>query len=200
MTDVINDRWLQLDESGEPVGPLRLDDAARGVLHASSHVWLWRQNDNEIEILMQRRAPHQTWAGYYDSAAAGHVDYGRTPLETVINEASEEIGVQLVPQNLHLVTVHRSYAMNDIDGRKIIENELQWVYTSKLSEDQTISFTDGEVIETAWVTWAELQAMIQGDDDKRRAIDHGDAYFMNVWAGIMRTAKRENHEYIVATT
>ena len=190
MTDVENDRWLGLSEQGEPLGPIALHEAADGALHAAAHVWVWRIGESgEIEFLLQRRSGAQTWPGYLDISAAGHVDYGEDPIVAALKEAEEEIGLKISREDLSLVCVYRSCLETAIASRDIIENELQWVYVTRWQENQELVFADGEVDAVYWLSLEEFKKTIAGlSADK--IVDHGQAYYTMLIETVERFAKQ----------
>lgn len=188
MTDVENDRWLGLSEQGEPLGPITLYEAGDGALHAASHVWVWRKGDAGIEVLLQRRSQMQTWPGYLDISAAGHVDYGEDPLAAALKETEEEIGLKIDRGDLSLICVYRSHMETAIVGRAIIESELQWVYATRWKSDQDIVFADGEVDAVYWFSIDEFRKIIADSSDDK-IVDHGQAYYMMLIETIERFAQ-----------
>src|ERR1017187_5337048 len=88
--------WQAYNEQGEPITGKGLTKAQSrtGVLHAASHVWIWRGAGADTEVLIQLRAKDKmTWPGLYDISAAGHIDFTETPLQAAIRETKEEIGI-----------------------------------------------------------------------------------------------------------
>ena len=177
MTDIENDRWLGLSEQGEPLGPITLYEAGDGALHAASHVWVWRMGDSgEIEFLLRRRSEKQTWPGYLDISAAGHVDYGEDPITAALKETEEEIGLKISREDLSLVCIYRSLLETAIGDRDIIENELQWVYVTRWKDGEELIFADGEVDAVYWMSIEEFKKIIAGSHEEK-IVDHGTAYY-----------------------
>lgn len=190
MTDIENDRWLGLSEQGEPLSPITLYEAGDGAFHAASHVWVWRVGVfGEIEFLLQRRSEKQTWPGYLDISAAGHVDYGEDPITTALKETEEEIGLKITREDLSIVGVCRSYAETTIADRDIIENELRWIYVTRWKDDYELAFADGEVDATYWLSLDEFRKIIAGSTDDK-IVDHGDAYYTMLIEAVERLAAR----------
>ena len=60
------------------------------------------------EILLMRRQGSGYYDGWY-SVPAGHVEEGELPLEGLIRETTEELGIDLNPKYIHLVhTMYRT--------------------------------------------------------------------------------------------
>lgn len=69
---------------------------------ATPAVYLILKQDDKV-LLMRRQG-----SGYYDgwySVPAGHVEIGELPLDTLIRETEEEIGIKLEKDNIKLVHV-----------------------------------------------------------------------------------------------
>ncbi len=170
--------WVEYSSQGEPVGSLTRADAAAGALHAASHVWIWRKHVDAIEVLLQKRAADKrTWPAHYDISAAGHVDYGETPLEAAVRETQEEIGWHVGTGELSLIAVNRTCKESPDAGKgKTIENEFQYIYFLE-NQSQELHFADGEVDAVKWVTIDQLRDMISGKSDDL-IVPHGEVYFL----------------------
>ena len=89
--------WLDIvDEQGNPTGAVieRTDAHARGVLHRTAHVWLLREGEEGIEVLLQKRsADKDSHPGCYDISSAGHIPAGVDYIPSAIRELEEELGI-----------------------------------------------------------------------------------------------------------
>ena len=88
------------DPWGVPTGEAlpRNEVHRRGLWHRSSHLWVV---NSRREVLLQRRHPEkQTDPGRWDIAVAGHLSAGQSPLEAIVREAQEELGLVLDPAAL----------------------------------------------------------------------------------------------------
>lgn len=173
-------------EQGELTVPgLSRQEIRSGALHASSHVWIVRQGAEGSEILLQLRAYDKaTWPGFWDISAAGHVDFGETPLDAAKRESKEEIGVELVGVRLRLLCVRRDL----IAFHEFVENEFRWIYLYEWQQEQA-ELLDGEVEELEWVSFARFFEMIQNPDESK-LVNQGKGYFETL-AGYL--AAYENH-------
>ena len=176
-----SERWQAFDEQGQPTQQrLTKQQARTGLLHGAAHVWIWRNTEKGVEVLLQQRADDKkTWPGYLDISAAGHIDFGETPLQAAVREAAEEIGLTVNPQDLQLLFVHR--ARLQVPDTEIMENELQWVFGLKLSADHDLSYADGEVQAADWIRLEDMDLLIDGEADMR-IVPHGNAYFISLLA------------------
>ena len=180
--------WQAYDEQGEPIADsgLTKPQARSGILHGASHVWVWRRTRNEVEILLQKRAGGKhTWPGYYDISAAGHIDFGETPLQAALRETKEEIGLDVDNTQPRLLFVHRANLVNTGQSG-VIENEFQWVYGLAL-EKETAFTHDSEVDLVVWMKLDGFKQLIDQKIPGKHIVPHGEAYFANLFREISRS-------------
>lgn len=178
--------WQAYDMLGQPITGQGITKAqARvGLLHASSHVWVWRQGTEEPEILLQERAHDMlTWAGYYDVSAAGHVDLGETPLATALRETKEEISLELDKISLRLHFVYQQQQHDLSSG--IIENEYQWVYSYLLHEEYDFS-SSSEVASLKWVPVSDFRKLITIERAGKQMVPRESEYYEKLIREITR--------------
>ena len=181
--------WQAYDEQGEPITSkgITKPQAAAGALHAASHVWIWRGQGNDTEVLLQKRgASKRTWPGYLDISAAGHIDFGEMPLQAALRETKEELGHEVDPAQLQLLFVHPQYIRTEPEG--IIENEFQWVYGLRLQDAATFALQENEVDSLVWMSLSDFRRLAAHKLAGKRAVPHGDAYFAML---LRKIAKRE---------
>ena len=111
----------QLDEDGEFLGVVDKDEAhQKGLWHRAVHVWI--VNDKK-EILLQYRC-HQKkfFPDVWDASFAGHVDTGENPINAVIREGKEELGIDVDVSKLsHLFTIKEQQTYNDIISNEFVD-------------------------------------------------------------------------------
>ncbi len=183
--------WQAYDEQGEAIAGQSITklQARQGALHGTAHLWIWRTQGKNREILLQTRAHNKrTWPDHFDISAAGHIDFGETPLQAVIRETSEELGLAINPQQLRLLFVYRQLLQDASSGT--IENEFQWVYCLRLERELKIALHDGEVDAVAWTTLPAMRALISRQT-LPKILPHGEVYFTNLFRGL----DRENHSH-----
>ena len=99
----VDERVDVLDESGEPTGEVAWKSEAhrRGLWHRCFHCWVFgTEASGEPYLLVQRRAAAKdTWPGYLDVTAAGHLATGEEPLDG-LRELEEELGLRVDPERL----------------------------------------------------------------------------------------------------
>ena len=169
--------WQLYNEDQTPkigVGATR-DEAFGGLLHGASHVWIWRNSKAGTEMLIQRRANDKhTWPGLLDIPAAGHINLGETPEEAAIRETKEEIGLDILAQDLVPVGVHHAH-LTAPNG--VIENEFQFLYLLELRGNHTFNLQTSEVSELLWMPFTEFKKQIALPNV---FVPHGREYFSQI--------------------
>jgi isopentenyldiphosphate isomerase len=91
-----------LDESGLPTGQVVPKSEAHrlGLWHRCFHCWICGSDPGGSYLLLQRRAgTKDTWPGYLDVTAAGHLAAGEETLDG-LREVEEELGLRIEPERL----------------------------------------------------------------------------------------------------
>jgi isopentenyldiphosphate isomerase len=91
-----------LDESGLPTGEVVSKSEAHrlGLWHRCFHCWIYGSDPGGSYLLLQRRAATKdTWPGYLDVPAAGHLAAGEETLDG-LREVEEELGLRIELERL----------------------------------------------------------------------------------------------------
>lgn len=91
-----------LDGSGRPTGEVAPKSEAHrlGLWHRCFHCWICGSDRRGHYLLLQRRAATKdTWPGYLDVTAAGHLAAGEETLDG-LREVEEELGLRVEPERL----------------------------------------------------------------------------------------------------
>ncbi len=91
-----------LDESGRSTGEVVPKSEAHrlGLWHRCFHCWICGSDPRGSYLLLQRRAATKdTWPGYLDTTAAGHLAAGEETLDG-LREIEEELGLRVQPERL----------------------------------------------------------------------------------------------------
>lgn len=141
--------WQEFDKSGEPIKnggrnpKLGNPDLGEPVYTSVAVVWLYRKTDDGIEVLFQKRSEKvDHFAGKWDIAAGGHINYGESVLDAAVREAREEIGAKIEKSKLELAVITPSMTANNILREFICD------YTGC---SDNFHFDDEEVSEVKWV-------------------------------------------------
>jgi isopentenyldiphosphate isomerase len=91
-----------LDDSGLPTGQVVPKGEAHrlGLWHRCFHCWICGSDSKGSYLLLQRRAAAKdTWPGYLDVTAAGHLASGEETVDG-LREVEEELGLRIEPERL----------------------------------------------------------------------------------------------------
>lgn len=94
-----------VDEYGNPTGETveRGKAHLEGIRHRTSHVWLLREKNGKVQILLQKRCETKdSFPGCYDISSAGHIPAGVGFAESAIRELKEELGISVQEADLVL--------------------------------------------------------------------------------------------------
>ncbi|MCA9349461.1 NUDIX domain-containing protein [Candidatus Saccharibacteria bacterium] len=173
--------WQLYDKQGRAIsskGATKDDVFNNGLLHSSSHVWIWRARENQREILLQQRASDKhIWPNRFDTSAAGHIDLDEKPLDAAIREIAEEIGLTIVGDELNLFCVHRTYLKAENGS---IENEFQWLYSLELTNKTDFVLQPTEVKSLKWIPLEQFKA----ENKSEQYLPHGELYYNTVVSAI----------------
>ncbi len=149
------------DPQGHPTGQSlpRGEVHRRGLWHHSSHLWL---TDGSRLLLQKRHPDKETDPGRWDIAVAGHLSAGQTPLEALVREAFEELGLKLEPASLEFLTARSKEYVGDA----FIDREWQHLYAGRWSGDLgELVLQPDEVVDARWMAVAEYRERIAERDD-----------------------------------
>jgi len=73
--------------------------------HSAAMVYLLREKEGQIEILLQQRGGKIFGAGQWEASAAGHVDEGESMTMCAIRETLEEIDVEFKENDIVFTTI-----------------------------------------------------------------------------------------------
>jgi isopentenyldiphosphate isomerase len=170
-------------------GATKEDTLNQALLHAASHIWIWRRNNGAIELMFQKRAAAKlTWPNMLDISAAGHIDLGQEPIGAAIREIKEELSLELKPDDLTCYGVYRCYM--PIGGSNMVENEFQWLYTTEFHGGPLV-LQDEEVGEVLWKPVRLCQDELNDPELAKAYVPHGDTY----WAMLFEAIERDAIQY-----
>ena len=133
---------------------------ALGLRHHVCHLWLIEEKNGVIGMWLQQRAKNRPLnPSMYDLAATGHIDPLETPLNAVLREACEEIGVKFDKDSIAVLgTTEQTYPRQD-GG---FDDEL--VYAFAVRVDNEPDFNIGsEVQRMVWISFSEFAKLEQGE-------------------------------------
>lgn len=148
------------DPSGNPTGQAlpRGEVHRRGLWHRSAHLWL---TDGRRMLLQRRHPGKQTDPGRWDIAVAGHLSAGQTPLEAVVREAREELGLSLDPASL---TALGSWAKEYVEPG-FVDREWQHAFAGFWEGDPaSLVLQPDEVVGARWMDLGSYEAVVTSRD------------------------------------
>lgn len=91
-----------VDENGSPTGEIVERSIAHreGIPHRTSHVWLVRERNGRLQVLLQKRAAAKSFPGCYDISSAGHIPAGQDYYTSALRELQEELGLNASESDL----------------------------------------------------------------------------------------------------
>lgn len=159
-------------------GGIKEDIFSKGLLHGASHVWVWRKNNDVVEILLQKRSSKKlTWPNKYDVSAAGHIDLDETPLAAAIREAKEEINLDVQEDKLESFGVYRAYMVAENGA---IENEFQWLYIFEVNQSAEFNLEKAEVDSLKWMPVDNFEKKFNSSE----FVPHGRVYYETVLSAV----------------
>jgi isopentenyl-diphosphate delta-isomerase len=123
-----------------------------GLLHRAFSVFIFRNKNGHIELLLQQR--HQNkyhCGGLWSNTCCSHPREGENIQDAGKRRLKEEMGINLSSFK-HAGTFHYEAKFNN----GLIENELDAVLTGYFDSD-SISFNSNEVQDVRWVTLKQLE-------------------------------------------
>jgi 8-oxo-dGTP pyrophosphatase MutT (NUDIX family) len=180
--------WQRFNDNGAPlVGIGASADEFKAhpeYIMGNSHVWFWKKSGENVEVLLQKRSLTKTSKpGWYHISAGGHINVGETPLEAVLREANEEMGIELDADNTHYSFSTR------IIGRA--PNDIVNVFLYELNGTEGFTYIDGEVDSYEWRTLEEFNEITK-DPEANNLINQGTLYFSSLIASINYVANGLN--------
>ena len=151
-----------VNEYGEPTGKTVDRETAHleGVRHRTAHVWLLRNKDGRIEILLQKRALTKSFPGCDDISSAGHIPAGDDYRESAVRELKEELGVKAEESDL-IYCGERRIVWDDVFfGKPYHDRQYTRVFMLWADIDEDGFTLQEEEVDS--VLWMDLEQCIDG--------------------------------------
>lgn len=139
----------------------------KGLLHHASGVVFIRKNKNSYEILSQQRSFNKDKnAGLWDMSASGHVPSNESPLNSLLREIEEELGINVTEQELFLLG---KFWRNETYSKDFIENELDYIYVcEKDLPINKITIQKEEVEDVQWISTDNFKILLNNGNAVKR--------------------------------
>ena len=124
-----------VDDNDNVVGQAtRKEIHEKGLQHREIHVWLVTP---KREVIFQKRGPNKdTYPNLLDATVGGHVDAGKSRIETALQELEEETGLVRTADDLQFVNQDHSISHDPVTGA--INNRIQsryvLIYTGSIDD------------------------------------------------------------------
>ena len=90
-----------IDSKGNPTGQIvsREKAHAEGIPHRTAHIWIIREKEGRVQILLQKRSQNKdSFPGKFDTSSAGHIQAGDEPLESALWESVQYRNSCILPE------------------------------------------------------------------------------------------------------
>lgn len=151
-----------IDSKGNPTGQIvsREKAHAEGIPHRTAHIWIIREKEGRVQILLQKRSQNKdSFPGKFDTSSAGHIQAGDEPLESALRELKEELGISAVPEQLHFAGTFPISFAKEFHGKMFRDEEIAFVYifNEPVNTDELILQTE----EVESVQWFDLEEVCE---------------------------------------
>lgn len=164
--------WFDIvDENGEPEGEIVSREAAHffGIRHRTSHVWVLRQWEGRVQVLLQKRSEvKDSFPGCYDISSAGHIPAGQGYMESALRELEEELGLVATEKELIDLGLYSHVFERTFHGRRFQDNQVSRVYV--LWRDVAAKSLQLQTSEVSSVRWMDLDECL--DQVKAETFPH----------------------------
>ena len=144
-----------VDEQGCPTGRTidRETAHAEGIRHRTSHVWLLREREHKVQVLLQKRSDTKdSNPGCYDISSAGHIPAGVDFESSALRELKEELGIDGDISQLHYCGRRIIHMSGNFHGKVFIDNQVSNVYCMwKDIEPEQLTLQASEVSSVLWM-------------------------------------------------
>lgn len=162
----MSEEWLDVvDEEGMPTGErVERSKAHRlGIRHRTSHVWILREKQGRLQILLQKRSRDKdSFPGRYDISSAGHIPAEEDYIPSALRELKEELGVEAGPQELFYCGQRDIFYETVFYGEPFRDCQVSRVYFMWLDrEPEEFSLQESEVEAVAWFPFPECISLVE---------------------------------------
>lgn len=151
--------WDLYTENREPTGRthIRGEEIPDGFFHLVVHVWI--RNSKGEYLISQRSASRPTFPLMWE-CVGGSVLAGEDSLTGALREVKEEVGIDLKPNDGHLLFTKLRSVISGKTFRDIMD---VWLFQYDREVSLTNATTD-EVAQTKWMTRSEIEQLRESGD------------------------------------
>ena len=156
-----------VDENGNPTGKTVEREYAHrnGVWHRTAHLWLLREKNGHIQILLQKRSANKdSHPGCYDISSAGHIPAGVDYKPSAVRELKEELGVEAEEKDL-IFCGDRKIVWDDFFyGKPFYDRQHSRVFMMWCDLTEDNFFVDKEEVESVcWMDFDQCYHNVEND-------------------------------------
>ena len=160
--------WFDVvDENGDPTGETvsREEAHEKGIPHRTSHVWIVREKEGRLEVLLQKRSMEKdSYPGCYDISSAGHIPAGDGYVPSALRELWEELGVTCRPEDLIFCGIRRIRFDEVFHGKWFRDRQVSRVYALRLDRaEEDFRIQKEEISAVKWMGFAECLEAVRND-------------------------------------
>ena len=151
-----------VDNNGSPTGVTASREEAHrlGLQHRTSHVWLVRKQNGELQLLLQKRSRDKdSYPGCWDISSAGHIPAGQGFLDSAIRELREELCVAARPEELLFCGLRRFTFSDTFYGKPFRDRQVSAVYALLRPEEENTFVPQKSELEC--VRWTDFSACVE---------------------------------------
>lgn len=176
-----------VDENGRPTGDRVERSIAHkeGIRHATSHVWIVRNVDGRLQLLLQKRSmTKDSYPGQYDTSSAGHITAGDDPASSALRELKEELGITLKPEELRPIGHFGMYYRKMFHGRWFFDNEYCHVFLVEKEIDADSLILQKEEVDR--VDYFDMEEVYEGlhENDERFCVSLDGLNVLRTYLGL----------------
>ena len=148
-----------VDENGTPTGETVDREYAHlnGIWHRTAHLWLVREKNGYIQILLQKRSENkESYPGCYDISSAGHIPAGVDYKASAIRELKEELGVDAKEENLIFSGDRKVISDKCFFGKQFHDRQHSRVFIMWLDlPEEEFCISEDEVESVCWMDFEQ---------------------------------------------
>lgn len=148
-----------VDTNGNPTGKTVTRELAhsQGIWHRTAHVWLVRKNEEQLQILLQKRTQTKdSFPGCYDISSAGHIPAGTDFITSALRELEEELGIRANASELVYCGDRKIITDNIFHGAEFHDRQYSRVFLLWLDLDEkSFSIQPEEIDSIKWLAFDE---------------------------------------------
>lgn len=160
--------WFDIvDENGCPTGETveRKYAHRHGIRHRTAHLWLVREKDGRIQVLLQKRCANKdSNPGCYDISSAGHIPAGVDYPPSAIRELKEELGVDAQEADLIFCGDRRIAWDASFHGQPFRDRQVSRVFLMWMDlPEEKFTVDPNEVESVRWMDFEECCCGVEND-------------------------------------